>query len=206
MKRLFGVIAAAALLALPINAMAQHGGGTGGHGGGGMGGGMGGHGGGMGGARGGMGGGRGGMVGGRGAAGWGGGWHGGAGHGGGWGGGWHGGGWGGGWHNHCCGFYPFFGGFALGFAAAYPWYYWGYPSDYWGPPYPYYGYDGYDGGPYDSNGDGYPDSYSGGYYNAPPAPAGPQACGSWVWHADQSRYQWVPAPCASTPAAPPSNY
>jgi hypothetical protein len=35
MKRLFGAIAAAALIALPINALAQHGGGGwGGHGGG----------------------------------------------------------------------------------------------------------------------------------------------------------------------------
>ena len=171
MKKLIGTIAAAALIALPINGMAQHGGGMGG--GGHMGGGMGGH----------MGGGMGGHMGG---------WH-----GGGWGGGWHGGGWGGhfhngSFHNHCCGFYPFFGGFALGFAAAYPWYYWGYPGYYWGAPYPY---DGYYGGPYDSDGNGYPDGY-GGY------PSAPQACGAWVWRSDQNHYQWVPGACTATPAAP----
>ena len=94
------------------------------------------------------------------------------------------------------GFFPFF-GFGLGFAlAADPWFYgpygWGY-----GP----YGWDY--GPPYD-------DPYIDDYYGPPPpsvggptgaAPSGPVACGQWMWHADQSRYQWVPAPCAA-PAAP----
>lgn len=159
MKKLFGTIAAAALLALPINAMAQHGGGMGGRGGG-----MGGHG---------------------GMGGW---------HGGGWGGHFHGGH----FHSQCCGFFPFFGGFGLGFAAAYPWYYWGYPGYYWGPPSSYYY-----GGPYDGDGDGYPDGNYGGHSGAPPASSAPQACGKWVWRTDQNHYQWIPEACATTPAAPP---
>ena len=176
MKRLFGTLAAAALLVTPLTAMAQHGGG--GHG---MGGGGGWHGG-------------GGMGGGwHGGGSWGGGgWHGG----GAWGGGWHGGGWHGGWHGHyCCGFFPFFPGFALGFAAAYPWYYWGDPY-WWGPgsyPYGYYNgyYNGYYG-PYD------------GYGAPPPAASAPVACGRWVWQADQSHYQWVPTPCAAPAQAAPA--
>lgn len=86
------------------------------------------------------------------------------------------------------GFFPFF-GFGLGFAlAADPWF-WGYPG--------YYGW--YDG-PYGPYGDD--------YYGPPPPRAGadtappPAACGSWVWHADQGRYQWVGAPCQA-PAPPP---
>jgi hypothetical protein len=133
----------------------------------------------------------------------GGGFHGGGFHGGGgFRGGFHGGGFHGGFHGfHGRGFFPFFGGFGLGFAlAAAPWYY-GFPGYWWdwGPPYAYY-YGPY--GPWD------------GYYGPPPpdgppvgpppaaSSAPPAACGSWVWRADQSKYQWVPAPCA--PAAPPA--
>jgi hypothetical protein len=94
------------------------------------------------------------------------------------------------------GFFPFF-GFGLGFAlAAAPWYY-GFPDYWWdyGPPYPYaYGPYGYYGPPPP---DGPPVGPPPGAATAPPA-----ACGSWVWRADHSRYQWVPAPCA--PAAPPA--
>jgi hypothetical protein len=105
-------------------------------------------------------------------------------HGGGWSGGWHGGwGWGGGWHG---GWWPFWGGVGLGWALSYPWYYWGGPYGYWGAPYPY-SYYGY-GYPYD------------GYYDRGPSP--PYACGQWVWHADQNRYEWVPGPCAGHGSAP----
>ena len=179
MKRLFGALGAAlavtAMLLTPLDAMAQRGGGGGHMGGGGMGGGGGWHGGGMG----------------------GGGWHGGGWHGGG---GWRGGGFHGG-HFHgggCWGcFSPFF--FGLGFASAWPWWgspWWGWGSPWWWGPGP--GWTGYD-----SDGDGYPDSYSGGYpggYYAPPAATAPAACGRWVWRTDTSHYQWVPQACA--PAAP----
>lgn len=139
MKRLIGTLAAAALLVLPLNAMAQSHGGT--HG----------------------------SFAGHSYAG--GSWHG-------------GGGWRGGGFRHGYG-YPFFGGLALGFGLGYPWYYWGDPYWYWGP-YPYW-YDGYD--------------Y---YYGPPPATTSPPtACGAWVWHGDQNRYQWVPAPCAAPAPSPP---
>jgi hypothetical protein len=86
------------------------------------------------------------------------------------------------------GFYPYF-GFGLGFAlAADPWF-WGYPG--------YYGW--YDGP--------YWDDYYGPTPLPPPPPGAnvappPAACGSWVWHADQGRYQWVATPCG-LPAPPP---
>ena len=138
----------------------------------------------------------------------GGGWH---GAGAGWGGG---GGWRGGGHFHgCCGYYyPFFGAFALGFAAAYPWYYWGDPYGYYGPGYGYgYGY-GYYGYPGDGDGYGYPyDGYGPNGYPPASGYAAPQACGHWVWSAEQSQYQWVPASCAApapqaAPYAAPAPY
>jgi len=141
MKRLIGALAAATLLVLPMNAMAQSHGGMGGHG----------------------------SF---------------AGHGGFGGGGWRGGGFrGGGFRGYG---YPFWGGLALGLDLGYPWYYWGDPYWYWDGPYAdWYGYYPYDYGP-------------------PPATTTPPtACGAWVWHGDQNRYQWVPSPCA--PAAPPAS-
>jgi hypothetical protein len=91
-------------------------------------------------------------------------------------------------------------------AAAYPWYYWGdsygYGYPYYGSPYGYYGYpyggDGY-GDPYDGYGpNGYPPANGYGY-------AAPQACGQWVWRADQNHYQWVAQPCAApAPQAAPA--
>jgi hypothetical protein len=146
----------------------------------------------------------------------GGGWHGGGGMGGG---GWHGGGgsWhgGGGWaggshggnfhgghfhngfHGGCWGCF----GFGLGFAAAYPWYYWGDP--YWGYGASYgYPYDGYYG---------YPDGYGGGggYYGGyddgygPPGNSAPPACGQWVWRPDLNRYVWDNANCGPAAEAGP---
>ena len=158
MKRLFGALAAAALLLAPLSVSAQ-GRGMGGHGGfGGMRGGF---------AAGGF------SHGGFARGGWGGGWR---------GGGWHGGGWRG-----CWGCFAPWWGFGLGFAAAYPWYYWGDPSWYWGPPAPYYGY------------------YYGPSYNyGPPRVAAPVACGNWVWHSDAGRYVWVPCGQAAPQAAPPA--
>lgn len=92
------------------------------------------------------------------------------------GGGFRGGGFrGGGWY----GGYPYFWGGALlgfGLGAAFfdPWWY-GYPA-----------YAGYYG-PY-----GYADAYPDGPPPAPQAQAQtPQACGSWVWDASQSKYNWV---------------
>jgi hypothetical protein len=57
-------------------------------------------------------------------------------------------------------------GFGLGLLSAYPWYY----DDY---DYPYY-YSG-------------PSDYA--------APVTPQACGQWVWDAQQSRYYWAAGAC-----------
>jgi hypothetical protein len=80
-------------------------------------------------------------------------------------------------------------GFALGAALADPWYY--------GPG--YYGYYGWYGPPapvvyYDQPG------YV--YAPAPPQAAQQSGCGQWSWDQSQSRYNWIPGPCA--PAAAPT--
>ena len=173
MKTLTMALLAGAIAAAPIAASAQsHGGGGGGfHGGGGGGGGF--H------------GGYGGYHGG-----YGGGWRGGYG-------GWRGGygyGWG-------------FGGFGLGLAlgAAYydPWYYGygGYYPGYYGYYPAYYGpsawdddYDDYYGGPAPAQA-APPANYNGGYSAPGAGSASAQACGQWVWHADQNKYQWAPGAC-----------
>jgi hypothetical protein len=171
MKLIVSTLAAAALVASPLSAIAQ------GHGGG----------------HGGMGGGRGGFghsgIGhagvGRGGFSRGGFGHAGFGGGGFRGGGFRGHGFGG------RGFYPFF-GFGLGFAlAADPWFYGPYGWDYGPYAYGYYPYA------YDAGGDYDDDDYDGPPPPSGAAPARPAACGQWVWHADQSRYQWVPGPCAA---------
>ena len=172
MKTLTMALLAGAIAAAPIAASAQSHGGGGFHGGGGGGGFHGG--GGYGGYHGGYGGYRGGYGGYRG--------------------GWGGYGWG-------------FGGFGLGLAlgAAYynPWYY-GY-GGYYGYGYPGYGYAGYGPSAWDDDYDDYngapgpasapPATYQGGYGAAPAASPSAQACGQWVWHADQNKYQWAPGAC-----------
>ena len=81
-------------------------------------------------------------------------------------------------------------GFALGASLADPWYY--------GPA--YYGYYGYYGPPPQVV---YADPAYG--YAPPPAVgAAPQAaCGQWSWDQAQSKYNWIPGPCAGA-AAPPA--
>ena len=132
------------------------------------------------------------------------------------GGGYRGGGYGGyGWRGGYGGGYaPYWGGFGLGLAfgaAAYsPWAYGYYPS--------YYGYYPayYDQPPYASSYDEYYDDNYDGDEGPPPAGDAPsvrapvassaqaaptasgQACGQWVWHADQQRYQWAATACGAS--------
>ena len=113
-------------------------------------------------------------------------------------GGWSHGGWGhggGGYgyrgRGYCCGSY-WAGGFGLGLtlglAADYPWWYY---QDF--PGYYYYPYAPYAVAPAPTaDGAGPPPEA---------ASAQPQACGQWVWNAQQNRYDWAagacPAPAAS---------